>query len=424
MAWGSGLSGTRATRVETKSSTLDINSPRLLEAMQGSLYGVEGSSAMRISAVYSCVKVLSESIATMPVNLYSVAKSGTNERLHNKQDRLVSIAPSEGQTAAEMWSYVVTCLALHGNAYLYMTRTAGGRVVELLPVSPSNVTINIDGNRISYNVTIGEAANQRVLKLTNNELLHFKGLTLDGYTGISPISYNNALISGERASVDYANRVIAEGATPNGVLEMDGTLSDDAFTNLRDSWNGAHGGSNNGSRVALLESGVTYKPISLSPVQIGLLDGRKYSRSEIAGIYRVPPHMIGEMSQATYSNIADQSKSFYRYTLAPWLTSIEQRLNHSLAGPGQMYRFDTDGLLRPSLQDESTSYKSLIETGILSPNEVRERMGLGPREGGDEYVSQSNNLTFGEAPAAAEPQPEEKEPTDEEGTEPEDQITR
>lgn len=408
MAWGEGLSGSRVTRVETKSSTLDVNSPRLLEAMRGGLYGVEGASAMRISAVYSCVKVLAESIATMPVNLYSVSKTGTNERLYNKQDRLVSIAPSEGQTAAEMWSYVATCLALHGNAYLYMTRTAGGRVVELLPVSPSCVSINIDGNQISYTVTIGEAANQRVLRLTNNELLHFKGLTLDGYTGISPISYNHALIAGEKASVDYGNRIISEGATPHGVLETEGVLSDEAFENLRDSWKGAHGGDNNGNRVALLESGVTYKPISLSPVQIGLLDGRKYSRTEIAGIYRVPPHMIGEMSQATYSNIADQSKSFYRYTLAPWLTAIEQRLNHSLAGPGQLYRFDVDGLLRPSLQDEATSYKSLIETGILSPNEVRERMGLGPREGGDAYITETNNLSFNgeaEAPAEEAPQP-------------------
>jgi HK97 family phage portal protein len=304
-----------------------------------------------------------------------------------------------------MWSYVVTCLALHGNAYLFMTRTAKGDVVELLPVSPNNVSILLDGNKIRYSVTVGEAANKRTLILSNKELLHFKGLTLDGYTGISPIAYNSSLITGEQASVEFAKRVITEGATPRGVLQTDGVLSDDAFTNLKESWNAAHGGVNNGNRVALLESGVTYSPISMSPNDIGLLDGRKYNRAEIAGIFRVPPHMIGEMSQATYSNIADQSKSFYRYTLAPWLTSIEQRLNHSLAGPGQMYRFDTDGLLRPSLQDESSSYKSLIETGILSPNEVRERMGLGPREGGDAYISQTNNLSFGASDA--EPQNEE-----------------
>ena len=402
MAWGSGLKSSRETRTQTKSAALDINSPRILEAIRGGMYGVHGESAMRISAVYSCVKVLAESISTMPVNLYNVDNDGTNSRIYNKQDRIVSIAPSEGQTANEMWSYVVTCLALHGNAYLYMTRTAGGEVVELLPVSPSNVTVGVDRNRVTYTVALNDSPDAEKLKLTNRNILHFKGLTLDGYLGISPIAYNSALINGERASVDYANRIIIEGATPHGVLEMDGTLSDEAFENLRDSWNGAHGGTKSGSRVALLESGVTYKPISLSPTQIGLLDGRKYSRSEIAGIFRVPPHMIGEMSQATYSNIADQSKSFYRYTLAPWLTAIEQRLNHSLAGAGQAYRFDVDGLLRPSLQDESASYKSLIETGILSPNEVRERMGLGPRDGGDNYVTNSNNLTFGGAEADTE----------------------
>ena len=418
MAWGSGLSGNRETRVETK-STFDINSPRLLETIRGSMYGVEGDSSMRVSAVYACVKVLSESIGAMPLNLYATGRDNATTRKYNKVDRLVSIAPSEYQTASELWSWVVTCMSLHGNAYVYMNKTASNKVVELIPVSPQNVTINIDGHRVTYTVTVGSSENQRTITMTKNELLHFKGTTLDGFTGISPIVYNNSLISGERTAVNYANHILTDGATPRGVLEVAGELSDDAFHNLKESWNAAHSGDRNGNRLAVLEQGVQFKPISMSPNDLSLLESRKYSRAEIAGIFRVPPHMIGEMSASTYSNITEQSKAFYRYTLSPIMTALEQRLNHTLAAPGELFKFDIDGLVRPELSVESESYSKLISIGVLNPNEVRERMGLNPREGGDEFISQTNNLEFGGAEQPAEeeapksPQQEEGEPNEE-----------
>lgn len=379
---------------ETKSA-FDINSPRLLEAIRQGTSGVSGDSSMRVSAVYSCVKVLSESISSLPVNLYDINATGGTTRLHNKLDRLVSIAPSEDQTASEMWAYVVTSVCLHGNGYLYITRTQRGQAVQLLPLNPNNVSIHITGNKVTYHVSIGEGADVRTMVLSSREVLHFKTLTLDGYKGLSPIAYNASIVNGERAAIDYSNRIYTDGATPRGVLEVDGVLSDEAFENLRASWGAAHGGVNNGNKVAILESGVAFKPISLSPNDVQLLETRKYSRNEIAGLYRVPPHMIAAMDNATYSNIAHQGAEFHRFTLAPWLTAIEQRLNLTLAGPGQTFRFDTSGLTRSDLQTESESYSKLISMGVLNPNEVRERMGLNPRDGGDEYISQTNNLSFG-----------------------------
>jgi len=404
-----------AETAETKSAALDINSPRLLEAIrQGTSGGVSGDNAMRVSAVYSCVKVLSESISSLPVNLYDVSPEGGKVRLNNKLDRLVSIAPSEDQTAAEMWAYVVTSVCLHGNGYLYITRTQRGQAVQLLPLNPLNVSIHVNGNKVAYHVTVGEGAQSKTLVLSSREILHFKSLTLDGYKGLSPITYNSAVVSGDRTAIDYANRIYTEGATPRGVLEVDGVLSDDAYENLRASWGAAHGGTNNGNKVAILESGVVFKPISLTPHDVQLLETRKYSRNEIAGLYRVPPHMIAALDNATYSNIAHQGAEFHRFTLAPWLTMIEQRLNLTLANPGQMFRFDTSGLTRSDLQTESESYSKLISMGVLNPNEVRERMGLNPREGGDEYISQTNNLSFGNSEA---PQEQEQPSDDEESSE-------
>lgn len=384
---------TAAVTAGTKSS-IDINSPRALEMIRQGTSGIDGENALRVSAVYSCVKVLSESIASMPLNLYSLEADGSKQRKYNRTDRLVSIAPSDFQTAAELWSYVVTSLALHGNAYVQIVRTGSGRPVELRVIPANSVTVHVDGHLVRYTVSVGPSGSQRTYEIKRQDILHFKGMTLDGYRGISPIQYNSSLIGGDRVAIDYNNRIYTNGATPRGVLEVDGVLSDEAYENLRQSWGAAHGGENNGNRVAILESGVKFQGISMSPTDLNLLETRKYSRAEIAAIFRVPPHMVGEMSSATYSNITDQSRSFYQYTLAPWLTAIEQRLNHTLAGPGECFRFDIDGLIRAPLTDEAPALQSLIQTGILSPNEARERLGLGPRDGGDEYVE----FTGGEQP--------------------------
>lgn len=387
---------------ETKSA-IDINSPRLLEMIQAGMGGSSGESAMRIGAVYSCVKVLSESVSTLPVNLYEM-DGDIRTKKSTQLDRLVTAQPNDNMTANELWQYVVTSVCLHGNAYVYVTRTAKGRAVELLPIPATSVSIHIaNQNTVSYIVTVGEKPNTREIKMTSRELLHFKSMTLDGYTGISPISYNNAIVGGSRAAMDYANNIYTNGATPRGVLEVEGTLSDDAFTNLKDSWQGAHGGSNNGNRVALLESGVKFKPITMSPHDVQLLESRKYSRSEIAGIFRVPGHMINDLDKATYSNIAHQGAEFYRYSLSPWLTMIEQRLNMTMAGPNQCFKFDVSELIRGDVEAEVSAYSKLLEIGVLSPNEVRAKFGMNPRDGGDEFVSASNNLTFGDDESPEEP---------------------
>lgn len=379
---------------ETKEA-IDINSPRLLEMIRSGVSGTNGESAMRISTVYACVKVLSESVSTLPVHLYDMEGDALVQKT-TQLDRLVSAQANDNMTAAELWQYIVTSVCLHGNAYVYVTRTQKGRAVELLPIPATSVSVHIQNqNTVTYMVTVGEKPNTREIKMTSKELLHFKSLTLDGYTGLSPISYNNAVVGGMKANIDYQNQIFANSAVPRGVLEVEGTLSDDAFQNLRESWQASHGGSNNGNRVALLESGVKFKPITMTPHDAQLLDTRKYTRSEIAGIFRVPGHMINDLEKATYSNIAHQGAEFYRYSLSPWLTMIEQRLNMTMAGPNQCFKFDVSELIRGDIEAEVAAYSKLLEIGVLSPNEVRAKFGMNPRDGGDDYVSQSNNLTFG-----------------------------
>lgn len=188
---------------------------------------------------------------------------------------------------------------------------------------------------------------------------------------------------------------------------VDGTLSDDAYTNLKDSWESSHGGTRNANRVALLEAGVKFEPISMSPGDVQLIETRKMSREEICGMFRVPPHMVADLSRATFSNISEQNLEFYRAAISPYLNALETRMNYQLLGDStREFRFDVSNLIRGDFTGEVDAYKKLLEIGVMSPNEVRARLDMNPREGGDHFVSDSNNLTFGDENPEPEQEPE------------------
>lgn len=386
-----------------KAITYSLDSPALMELiMRGekpSLSAVSPEMAMRLSTVYACVKVLSETVSTLPCHLYKLAQDRSS-RSHQWTDIMHSLvyrAPNDWQTAQEFWQMQVVNLCLRGNSYNYIVRGESGRVVALHPIPVDSVSVDIQAqNRITYQVTIGEKGRERTMMLQPDEVLHFKGLTLDGIRGISPISYQGHLLGGAIEQRDHANNVFANGSTPRGVLQVDGTLSDDAYKNLKESWESAHGGTRNANRVALLEAGVKFQPISMSPGDVQLIETRKLSREEICGIFRVPPHMIADLSRATFSNIEAQGLDFYKSAISPYLKAFESRMNFQLLGDStREFRFDVSELIRGDFKGEVEAYTKLLEIGVMSPNEVRARLDMNPREGGDEYVSDSNNLTFG-----------------------------
>ena len=380
-----------------------LDSPALLDMMlradKPGLSAVSSEAAMRLSTVYACIKVLSETVSTLPCHLYRLSADRMT-RTHAYNDilhTLVMRAPNDWQTAQEFWQMQVVNLCLRGNSYSYIVRGESGRVVALHPIPVDSVSVHVEAqNRITYNVTIGEKGRQRTEVFAPQEILHFKTMSLDGITGISPISYQGHLLGGAIEQRDHSNSVFANGSTPRGVLQVDGTLSDDAYNNLKESWEGAHGGRGNANRVALLEAGVRFEPISMSPGDVQLIETRKLSREEICGIFRVPPHMIADLSRATFSNIEEQTLDFYRSAIYPYIRGFETRMNYSLLGDStREFRFEVGELLRGDFAGEVEAYKKLLEIGVMSPNEVRHKLDMNPREGGDEYISGSNNLTFG-----------------------------
>lgn len=392
MAWYENIFNSKAAPV-----SLPLDQPQLAQYLTGSNVAgrpVNQEQAMRLSTVYACTKILSETVSTLPVHLYR--KIGEKQELHTAAPLhdLMLNNPNEFMTGPEFMQYVMMCLLINGNFYGYVNRTSSGKVVEILPLQPENVTIRQDQQfNIIYQVQFD---NGRQDILDNNQILHIKGMSLDGVRGVSPIKYNSEAIGSAMAARDYASNVFGNDATPRGILGTDGILSDEAYANIRQSWQASHQGVDNAHRIAILEQGLKFTPLSMSPADVQLLDARKYSRTEVCGMFRVPPHMVADLERATFSNIEHQDLQFYKATILPYLTSIEARLNKTLLGVNtQCFKFDVGNLLRSDLTTRVNAYKELIACGVMSPNEAREKLDMNPREGGDEFITQSNNLQFG-----------------------------
>ena len=401
-----------------KNAVYPTDSPQWFDMLlRGEKYSqstVSTETAMRLSTVYSCIKVLSETVSTLPCHLFKLSDDRAtkshawNDSLHS----LVYRQPNDWQTAAEFWQWQMVNLCLKGNSFNYIVRGPSGRVAALHPIPVDSVNVHVTAqNQIEYQVTIGQDGINRTEVFQPNEILHFKSMSMDGIVGMSPISYQGHLLGGAVEQRNHANNVFANGSTPRGVLTVDGTLSDEAYTNLKDSWHESHGTTQNANRVALLEAGVKFEPISMSPGDVQLLETRKMSREEICGLFRVPPHMIADLSRATFSNISEQNIDFYKSAVSPYLIGFENRLAHSLLGDStREFKFDVSPLIRGDFSGEVEAYSKLLEIGVMSPNEVRQRLDMNPREGGDEFISGSNNLTFGddqeEPEALPAPEPE------------------
>lgn len=255
--------------------------------------------------------------------------------------------------------------------------------------------------------------------LDPSDVLHVPGLGFDGLVGYSPIAMAKNAIGLAIAAEEYGSKFYANGAAPSGVLEHPGTLKDPA--RVRDSWNSTFGGSSNSHKVAVLEEGMKYTPISISPNEAQFLETRKFQINEIARIFRVPPHMVGDLEKSSFSNIEQQSLEFVKYTLDPWVVRWEQALYRSLLSEEEkktlFFKFNVEGLLRGDYASRMSGYATARQNGWMSANDIRELEDLDriPAElGGDIYLVNGNMLPLVSAGAAyANNQNEEMEDSDE-----------
>lgn len=381
--------------------------------MGGSTSGksVNERSAMQMTAVYACVRILSEAIAGLPLHMYRYKDEGGKEKATGHTlYHLLHDEPNPEMTSFVFRETLMTHLLLWGNAYAQIIRNGKGEVLALYPLLPNHMSVDrgVDG-KIYYTYSRDESeANSKEQKrvvLSPDDVLHIPGLGFDGLVGYSPIAMAKNAIGLAIATEEYGAKFFANGAAPSGVLEHPGTLKDPV--RLRDSWNAAYGGSANSHKVAVLEEGMKYVPISISPNEAQFLETRKFQIDEIARIFRVPPHMVGDLEKSSFSNIENMSREFVTYTLSPWMVRWEQSLFRALLSKEEkasyFFKFNVDGLLRGSYHERMQGYSVGIQNGFMCPNDVRELedMDLIPEErGGDKYMVNGNMVDLSNVGAA------------------------
>jgi len=349
---------------------------------------VNERTAMQTTAVYSCVRILSETIASLPLHTYKSTDNGKEKATEHPLYNLLHNEPNPEMTSFVFRETLMSHLLLWGNAYSQIIRDGRGRVVALYPLMPDKMTVdrNINGKLFYiYQSEKGE------IILQKEDVLHIPGLGFNGLIGYSPIAMAKNAIGMAIATEEYGAKFFANGANPGGVLEHPGVVKDPA--RVRDSWNAVYQGSNNAHRVAVLEEGMKFAPIGIPPEQAQFLQTRKFQINEIARIFRIPPHMIGDLEKSSFSNIEQQSLEFVKYTLDPWVIRWEQSMHKALLSDSEKnqyhIRLSVDGLLRGDYASRMSGYSTGRQNGWLSANDIRELENLNriPNElGGDLYL--------------------------------------
>ena len=382
-------------------------------------------SAMQMTAVYSCVRILAEAVAGLPLHLYRYKEDGGKEKaLDHPLYLLLHDEPNPEMSSFVFRETLMTHLLLWGNAYAQIIRNGKGEVIALYPLMPNRMVVDRDiHGQLYYQYTRSteEAPTMKgvTVNLPPSDVLHIPGLGFDGLVGYSPIAMAKNAIGMAIACEEYGAKFFANGAAPGGVLEHPGTIKDPQ--RVRESWQSTFGGSGNSNKIAVLEEGMKYTPIGISPEQAQFLETRKFQINEIARIFRVPPHMVGDLEKSSFSNIEQQSLEFVKYTLEPWLVRWEQSIQRTLLSPEEkkqyFAKFNVEGLLRGDYASRMTGYATARQNGWMSANDIRELENMDripAEEGGDLYLINGNMLPLGNAGAFADTQTGKEENPDEE----------
>lgn len=370
---------------------------------------VNERTAMQATAVYACVRILAEAIAGLPLHVYRYRADGGKERVpQHPLYYLLHDEPNPEMTSFVFRETLMSHLLLWGNAYAQIIRNGRGQAVALYPLLPNKIEVSRAANgelAYSYRRDAEESKlnlNGGYIMLRRDEVLHIPGLGFDGLIGYSPIAMAKNAVGMALATEEYGAKFFANGANPGGVLEHPGVIKD--IQRVKDSWNSAYQGSGNAHRVAVLEEGMKFQAIGIPPEQAQFLETRKFQINEIARIFRVPPHMVGDLEKSSFSNIEQQSLEFVKYTLDPWVVRWEQSLQQSLILPSDkqsiFIKFNLDGLLRGDYQSRMNGYSIGRQNGWMSTNDIRELEDMNripAEEGGDLYLVNGNMLPLSQA---------------------------
>jgi HK97 family phage portal protein len=366
--------------------------------------------AMQLSAVSACVRLLSESIASLPLNVYRRLDGGRRQRVSDLPEaRLLHDEPNPLMTSFTWRETSSAHLLLWGNAYSVILRGEGAEPVALLPIMPQYVHVLKQANgELAYHVN-----GYGLKRLINQaDMLHVPGLSYDGLIGMSPIKYAAQSIGLALAAESYGAGFFGNSARPSGFISTAAKLSADQALALGRAWTANYGGDKS-QGTAVLDNGAKFERVTMPPEEAQFIETRKFQLADIARWYRVPPHMIGDLERATFSNIEHQGLQFVTHTLRPWLVRIEQEITRKLfparsdGRPSELYvEFNVDGLLRGDLKSRYDAYAVGRQWGWLSTNDIRSRENLEPVPDGDtDYLQPLNMVPRGQDPQGTETTP-------------------
>lgn len=359
---------------------------------------VNERTAMQTTAVYACVRILAEAVASLPLHVYEYQDDGGKKLVHDHPlYYLLHDEPNPEMTSFVFRETLMSHLLIWGNAYAQIIRDGAGRVLGLYPLLPDKMEVQRDDSGNIYYVYSRNSDENPMfkeygnIKLKAEDVLHIPGLGFDGLIGYSPIAMAKNAVGMTLACEEYGASFFANGANPGGVLEHPGVLKDPS--KVRESWNSVYRGVNNAHKIAVLEEGMKYQQIGIPPEEAQFLETRKFQINEIARLYRIPPHMVGDLDKSSFSNIEQQSLEFVKYTLDPWVIRWEQSLQRSLLLPGEKGKYfiklNVDGLLRGDYQSRMNGYAVGRQNGWFSANDIREMENMNPipdEEGGNLYL--------------------------------------
>ncbi len=391
----------------TKASTTDVGTPP--EWLLGAWGGGTGYTGKRVTiigsrqvvAVRTCVKILAETISSLPLAVFRRLQPRGQER--DPQHPLYPILhdlPNPEMTSVDLLEAAVGHMALWGNAYHNVVRDTNGNVTELWPLRPDRMIVERDRAtgqlRYLYTMLSGEQ-----IALTRQEVSHWPLQTHDGIMGYSPIQEAREAIGLAMATEEFGARFFGNDSSPRGILKHPSTLSDPALKHLKESWEQVHRGLDNAHRVAILEEGMDWQSIGVPPEDAQFLETRKFQITEIARLFRIPPHMLADLERATFSNIEQQSIEFVVFTLMPWLVRIEKAIFRDMLTPAERQvwypKFVVAGLLRGDIKSRYEAYALGRQNGWLSANDIHELEEMNPIKGGDVYYVPLNWVPADEA---------------------------
>lgn len=375
---------------ERSLGTLDNPTPELFSALASSVTDsgvpVTKHTVLTLTAVWRAVNILSGTIASLPLNVYRKTPNGHREKLAGHPVASLLADPNDEMTDFIFKETMMATLLLWGNSYAALVRDNSGHVVELIPVHPEGVVaVKVDGKRF-YNVRIDNT----YVSVSDKDIIHVPGLSFDGEKGYSPIAIMAESMGLGLAAQKFGSRFFGSGANMDGVLEVPGKLSDQAFDRLRTSWNERYKGLSKSHNTAILEGGAKYQRIGIPPEDAQFLQTRKFQVAEVARMYGVQPHLLMDLDRATHNNIEHQGIEFVMFTLTPWIRRWEKEINRKLLRnyKDMFVEFNITALLRGDSKARSDYYRTMFSIGAMNPNRIRQLENEPPYEGGDQYFAQ------------------------------------